>query len=388
MRRFESSADVLAKIDGLAADVRKRGLRQSPLPDRASVLIALTDLFAARKEHTGEEIARYEDMAMRLLADAGPSAQAHVAAQLAAHPQTPAVLIDALLAAGGTAASLILEHSPRLGDEALMNAALHAQDDAAAGLARRKSINVQLTRELARRRDGAVLRALARQSAALHDEATLLRLIEAAREDRELASILFDTCPDKSALGPLFLQAPPPARAIILDNAEAVSFTAGSIHRVQFSNRTLNTWMIERARKGRWGLVAQELARLTKLPRAHVDALIADGRGEGLAVLLAAVGMPREDAVYIFLACPPAISHSCERVYALAELMDRLPAFAALHLATQCAPVDAAAQRQGVYEASYDTGALDHGVRGAQAAPRRREAGAVIVQETAARKLS
>ena len=234
-----------------------------------------------------------------------------------------------------------------------------------------------------------MLRALARQSAALEDAQTLSGLIEAARSDHELAQILFETCPDKSALGPLFLQAPPQARAIILDNAEAISFSAGSIHRVQLSNRTLNAWIIERARKGRWGLVAQELARLTKLPRAHVDALIADGRGEGLAVLLAAAGMPREDAVYVFLACPPAISHSCERVFAMAALMDRLPAFAALHLAEQCAPAAAKSEpRQGVHEASYDTGALEHGIRGAQAAPRRREAGAMPAHKSATRLVS
>ena len=87
MSRFVSSSELLKQIDGLANEVRQRQSRHSPLPDRPAVLVALTELFTSRKQPLGEEIARYEDMALRLIADSDAASLAHVAARLARHPQ-------------------------------------------------------------------------------------------------------------------------------------------------------------------------------------------------------------------------------------------------------------------------------------------------------------
>jgi len=219
-----------------------------------------------------------------------------------------------------------------------------------------------------------LLRALAGHRAALQDDKILKRLTQAAKADSELAAVVLAADANAQRLTPLFLQAPAHLRRKMIESAEEVSFKASDIHRTRLSNPTLNNWLIARARKAQWGQAAREICTLTKLSHEHATQMIADESGEGLAVLLAAIGMPREQAVLMFLACPPAISHSCERVFALAEIMDRLPAFAALHLAEQCMAQDAAdvehATRKTQHVTSYDAAASEFGVRGAAMAPR------------------
>lgn len=356
MSRFVSSSELLKQIDGLANEVRQRQSRHSPLPDRPAVLVALTELFTSRKQPLGEEIARYEDMALRLIADSDAASLAHVAARLARHPPAPVSVIDEILKCGGVAASILLEHCPRIPDEALRAAATGPAEEPAAGVARRAGLATDILDLLSQRHETSVLRALALQPGAMDYPHLAARLVAAAQHDNEIAQTLFAACRTPAMLRPLFLQAPGKVRAAILATAEHGEFSSHQICRAKPTNTVLNGWMLDRARNGRWGLIAQELVALTGLPRAHVDQMMADGRGEGLALLLAAVSMPKEDAVRIFLHCQPEISHSFERVTALAGLLETLPAFVALNLAEQCvAPV--AAGKRGAHMQSYDAGA-------------------------------
>lgn len=356
MSRFVSSSDLLKEIDGLANQVRARQSRHSPLPDRPAVLVALTDLFASRKQPLGEEIERYEDLALRLIRDSDAASLAHVAARLALHPAAPVSVIDEIIKRGGVAASILLEHCARIPEEALKQAASGPSEEPAIGVARRAGIGADILNLLSERQETNVLRTLALQPGVMENPRLIGRLVAAARGDAELARTLFALCKNPRMLRPLFLQAPPNIRAAILATAEDGEFTGQQVSRAKATNKVLNQWLRDRARQGRWGLVTQELAALTGLPRSLVDKMAADETGEGLALLFAAISMPRADAVRIFLLCPPAISHSTERVFALANLLESLPAFAALNLAEQCAEPEIV-QKRAVHTPSYDSGA-------------------------------
>jgi hypothetical protein len=299
---------------------------------RPALLAALTDLFVSRDDPDGEEINRFEDMVLQLLPDADAATRAHVAARLAAHPSAPIAVIDALLQADRACATILIEHCPRISQETLLDLASFGNEAEAAVLARRKKIDADIIDILSMRSETSVLCALADNPDAVQDQKVLARLIEAARTSDVIASILCKRVGDSRKITPLFLHASAAQRAEILRDAELASFTSSQLRRVATANPILIDWIIERGKKGLWGLVAQEIVRLTGFTRTTVDKMLRDPLGDGIAILLAAIGCPATKAIRLFLSCPPTISYSYDRVKALARVVDHMPAHAAYGL--------------------------------------------------------
>ena len=299
---------------------------------RPALLVSLTDLFVSRADPDGGEIARYEELALHLLKDADSTTRAHMAARLATHRSAPISVIDALLQSDRVCATILLEHCPRLSGDTLTALAESGTVDEAVALARRRNLDPELARMLSERTDAAVHAALAQNADVALDHHILPRLLECARTSGPLAKILCGRIDDCDAVTPLFLHASEEQRAEILRNAEFASFTSAQISRVETANEVLIDWLVEKGKNGLWGLVAQEIVRLTGFERGVVDNLLGDQCVDGLAILLAAIGCPATKAIRLFLSCNPQISHSYQRVRALAHVVEHMPAHAAYRI--------------------------------------------------------
>ncbi len=299
---------------------------------RPALFAALTDLFVSRENPGGEEISRYEDMALRLIGDADASSRAHAAARLALHKSAPITVIDALLLADPACATILLEHCARLSPETLLDIASWGTAEEAIALARRKGLEPDLAEILSHRVENGVLIALVENCDVSLSPAMFALMMNQARSSDELAGALCRRTGDSRLITPLFMNASPEQRAEIMRDAEFASFTSAQMKRVETASSTLINWIVERGRAGRWGLVAQEIVRLTGFQRNVVDKMLAHKSGDGLAVLMAAIGCPSPLAVRLFLSCPPEISHSYTRVKALAHIVEHVPAHAAYRL--------------------------------------------------------
>lgn len=340
--RFNRRSGAESDFDKLANSAKTEGPAV-----KSALLGALAELFVCDPDPDAAAIERFEDMALQLLPDADPATRARIAARLAVHPRAPLAVIDALLKSDQVCATILLEHCARLSDDQLLDVAMAGDVTQALALARRKGIDPAAVNLLSLRDEDEILLALVENPNVDIKGKLAQRLIAKARHRPRLASLLCARIADTRLLTPLFLHATPAQRREILRDAEFANFTATQIQGVATANPVLVDWILERGKQGLWGLVAHEICRLTGFERHVVDALLADRDGDGLAVLLAAIGCPATKTVRLFLACPPPISHSCERVRTLARIVETMPAHAAYSLvhAIMGTPMDRARPR-------------------------------------------
>ncbi len=314
----------LPRLDSLASRTLSDGGDLRP-----ALLVALTELFVSRETPGAEAICRYEDMAFKLLENAGPGALAHVAARLSRHPFAPVSIIDRLLKSDRVCAAILLEHCSRLSTELQHEIAVHGTPDEAVALARRKALEPALANVLSVRKEVNVHTALVENNDVTLTPSIVTRLIASARCSNALAALLCSRILDTRSLTPLFLHAAPAQRIAIMRTAEFNALTSPGPKRIASANPVLIDWIVARARKGLWGLVAHEIERLTGFKRSTIDQMLAFKQGDGLAVLLAAIGFPAAKAIRIFLTCDPIVSHSYDRVKALAQIVEHMSANAA-----------------------------------------------------------
>lgn len=328
-------------------------------PNPSRILRDLTDLFVSRTSPTGMEILRYEEIAVHLANDADGPGLTYVAAKLAGHPAAPVVLLDTLLRLNQSCAKILAEHCPRLSPAPLIAFAEGDDESLAAAVARRPGLTPQLSDVLSRRPESGVLCALAANPAAEMSAATLERLVLRARDDARLARLLLQRTDDFELFIPLFLHADRPIRAAMIARAEQHTFSMDEIIRLKPLGRALHDWIMRRNPLEHADTLAREFARQCGLGKAQVLPMMADREGEGLALILAAIGLSGDDAVRLFLRCESPISHSLERIRALKQIVENVPAHAALRLLDAiAAPVhgDKATQAKG-YQPMHDVGA-------------------------------
>ncbi|MGE3642735.1 MAG: DUF2336 domain-containing protein [Beijerinckiaceae bacterium] len=306
--------------------------RAEDLRNPSRLIRELTDIYVSRKSPTGAESLQYEDIACRLVPEADAPALAYVAARIASNPAAPVVLIDTLIKQHPACAKILVEHSSRVSPMHLLAFAEGEDPAMAAAVARRRKLSPALARALVERNDTLVLRDLASNPQLELTGVILDRLLENSRRDPVLARLLIARADDASSLAPLFSYASPEQRLQILSAAERQTFKAGDIKRIRLIGPALVNWLLKRNPARDWRRISRELARLIEQPAEAVEKLARDPRGDGLAILLAAAGMPEAEAVRFLLLCPPEISHSTKRVRALSRIVQNLPAHAARKL--------------------------------------------------------
>lgn len=289
---------------------------------RPAVLRALTDLFCLREAPVDEEIARYSELALQILPDAGPSTRLYVAAKLARHPMAPRDVLGKLAQIDPVCATLLLEHARNFPLDRQIDLALNADRDAAIALAGRAQLAPQVSEALVARNDPHVTKALVDNTTARVTSAAVETMKGDGRPDRAMAAELEARAP-RPMFPETFLEAPPAVRAQIIASARRASLgqSAASVVRDEDLLAELRDSAIER----NWSGFSSVLARKTGLAAELVSALSADPGGEALALLLALVGASHSDAVRIFLCCEAPISHSYQRVRELADVAADTP---------------------------------------------------------------
>lgn len=290
---------------------------------RPAVLRALTDLFCLRDDPVEEEIARFRELALRIIPDAGPSTRLYVAAKLARHAKAPRDVLETLAQNDPACAALLLEHARNFPLDAQLDAALHGSRAAAMALAARPGLEAQVGDALVARNDPHVTRALAENPRAALTPQAAHAVGDESRPDRTYAETLRAKAP-ASTTPEGFLAADAQARAALIASARRASL--GKPTSPVLRDETLIGELLDHAIDRRWEDFVAALSGKTGL-RAHTVAqLTGEPGGEPLALLLALVGATQQEAIRIFLCCDAPIAHSYPRVRDLSLVTADTPA--------------------------------------------------------------
>lgn len=297
---------------------------------KPSVLRALTDLLSLRAEPDEEELARYRELALRMIPEADAATLIYVASRLARHAHAPPSVLAALARADKTCARTIAGHAVNLPLADQMGFARGADPEAALALARRRDIGGDIAEALVMRREPAVLEALAENPHATFPRSAIERIASFTRQDSPLLA-KFSARAEEALVAPeSFLQASGLERARLLLAARRAHL--GKPPGFLPHDAALAKDLREAAQARRWEAFNQRIADAIGWEPGQVEALTKDAGGEPLALLLCALGCSRQDAVRVFLCCEPPISHSYARVRALSDATHDTPPAAAVEM--------------------------------------------------------
>lgn len=297
------SADFSRAVEGLSS----LGSPDDP-GVRPVILRVLVDLFALKPYHAPDEVARFEEIASRLIDRAEPEVCAFVARRIADHACAPPELLGKLARASVEAAVAVMGRAREVSPARLAAAAAWGPDEVAAAIAGRGDLDGSLVAALAMRPERTIALALARNAEAPLSQGDLRALAIRARTDADLARAILGRA-DPALCGPLFLHADGAQRLSIVAATQRAALAdqlAG--RRSSVPPRPLAAGAaaaLERAAFARDGAAfAGLLAPLLGLDGEDAGLLIADAGGEPLAVALAALAPETDlaDRILIFLA--------------------------------------------------------------------------------------
>lgn len=276
----------LEKMNALAAAGRAHDLEFAAVVARVAV-----DRFLAIAEPDEVACARFATLMTSALDKTDEPAAIRIAEMLAPHPATPTPVLQALVGKGPACAAIVLERTPRLPREMLRWLADRVDADLAVGLAGRDDLDAAAVAALSRRPEADVLQALVANPHAALDGGALALLMRRGRTDQRLAHALLQRGPVSSSALPLFLFADATTRRALMLEAQRDSLSAGPLETPLSAARAR---LLELATTADRNGFARETARVLKVGRADVVALIDDPGGDTLGLLLAAIGAPTE----------------------------------------------------------------------------------------------
>lgn len=160
--------------------------------ERMRVLQQVTDLFAAgSRGYSGEQVALFDDVLERLIADIEVKARAQLATRLAGLDRAPPKIVRALAFDDVIdVAAPVLTHSQQLSDEDLAENARTKSQDHLYAIAQRLKLSETVTDVLVERGNDRVVRKVARNKGARFSLAGYEKMTVRARRDRRLTLIL------------------------------------------------------------------------------------------------------------------------------------------------------------------------------------------------------
>ncbi|QGY04748.1 DUF2336 domain-containing protein [Methylobacterium mesophilicum SR1.6/6] len=306
------SVDAPPDLSGLLELSRIENLDLKPV-----ILRVQTDLFvrAPNRDRTAVEI--FESLACGLIPTVDEETARVVAGKLAAFPETPPAVLEALALRGGAARDAIVERAPAL-SQRLIEAALADGSDIAGRIAARAGLSRESVDELSREGRPEIDEALAANLGITLRGAALARLIGRGRGAAGLARLLL-VRPDVSAadLAPLYLHADPMRRTVIGRTVEATAALRPCPPPPRGLGETLTALSAARDVPAFVAALADGLG----VPRDFLTVVAdAGGRYDLLTLGLRAAGLHEEEAVYIFLTLNQGVARSAERVADLVRL--------------------------------------------------------------------
>ncbi|HEY8578948.1 MAG TPA: DUF2336 domain-containing protein [Beijerinckiaceae bacterium] len=311
---------------------------------RPAILRALTDLFVLRPTHSDDDVRRFEELALRIVADADPATLAYVAAKLARHAAAPPTVLARLAEADRACALIVIEHAVNLPMEDQIAVAVGPDPDYASALARRRHLSGVVTEALLARGDAVVSETLAHNPTAQFNRSGLERAMRSASTSRESVEAMrarsVEPTVDKSA----FLSVDAGERGRLIAEGQRAAFGRRA-ERHEEARRPHGEAVlgpvVEAAQAGDWDEIARVLGDSVGWSAEDTLPLVEDPGGEPLALLLAAAGCDADEAVRVFLCGPPSVSHSYARVRKLSVLVRETDADSARRMLSEFVGRDA-----------------------------------------------
>lgn len=299
----------------------------------SSLLRVIVDQFVARPSHPAAAVDEFEKLALGLIDALDAESVASAAPALFAHPDVPQSVVAGLLEKGGSATQIAFEFAPSIHAAVMLATAEHGPPELAAAIARRADLERRLVSALASRVENDVLRSLAANRKAHLDHGARRRLVQAGRDDLRLARILLDRSDLKLDHEPLFLAATASERAHMVVEACREALASNAVDAPPPTRARLAEDIEDRALRGDRDGLTDLLADALDCRKNRIRAILADERGEALALALLVLRIPTEAAIRIFLCFGhPTISHDVGRIRSLAALMRSAPPRAAFRL--------------------------------------------------------
>ncbi len=300
----------LSKLAELARDTSAVG--------RKSLISTLTDLFVSSGDDRDEQISLlFGDIVLKVLGQLEEETRMILAKRVCHEEGAPHELMVKLAKDTIAVAEPVLEHSPALTSEDLVEIASSASMDHLGAIAGRKTVDKTVTSVLVDRGDSKVLTKVAENEGAEFAEASFLKLVEKARSDESIQAALVSRpdLPEEAAHALLpFLTSALQERITALgaDNTlvhllaeRAATEVAARTHKLddarEESNALIKDVMSKKtnideavknfARADRTAELGMLLARVSDLPQAAVSQLLFSASDKALIILCKANGV-------------------------------------------------------------------------------------------------
>ena len=295
-------------------------------PSSKSVLArVVTDLFVSKLDHTADELAQFQEMALALIGDIDDNAIAAISEKLARHANTPQTVLERLLKAGDAAAACVLRCALHISRDILLETTKWGDGTLVQAIAQRPDLDTKLLQLLAERPEFHVLQALAENPAACIPASIARSLIRRAMGNQGLAHALVERHDLDADITALYYYASRQRRSQLLLAAHRLDLgRAAEIRQNADETATLLRLEHQALRADMTGFAAT-LASALACPEYLAQQLAGDPDGEVLAIALAALGMPEAQAARIFMNLNPTIAHSVTCVHALTALVAGTP---------------------------------------------------------------
>ncbi len=305
-------------------------LARQDIGRRADSLRRITDLFvAASNRYSDEQIALFDDVMGRLVAEIDTSARATFGQRLADNPDAPPNVIRALaLDDEIEVAEPVLLRSYRLGDATLVESAKTKSQSHLLAISRRQNLAEAVTDVLVQRGNSEVALSTAQNVSARFSDFGYATLIERSKEDDGLALSVWSRpeIPRQHMLQ-LFeraseavrskLEAADPRRAglirsLVVDASDKIqtdvrntvagySEKRAAIEALHAAGHLDPTRLADFARDKLFDEAAIALSIMSNLPTGLIERAIVSERPEQILILAKAIGLPWETAREILL---------------------------------------------------------------------------------------
>jgi hypothetical protein len=296
--------------------------------DRRIWLRVASDHFVAAEPDDPDAIEIFAEFMASKLDAADPQTRLDIARKLSTSGRTPLRLLARLEATGPEVSDLVLEHAIAYSDRELIQAVATGPREAIA-VAKRKALGSTLAALLASHDEIAVPIALALNSFAQLESATLIRLLRRARSaaehdsDLRLAEALLQRRPIQPEHALLFLFARPDQRDEILLAAQRMQLGRPPRSFPPAKPGVLDDLEMAAIARQPDRFVAL-LAEALDCEPSLAQAIVNDASGEPLVVALASLGAANEVLVRVLIANDLQSGASYQRIRALARLNNAL----------------------------------------------------------------
>lgn len=293
---------------------------------RPTLLKLATEQFLEVPHHVHVEAEQFGELACGFLRDAPLTLVMDIAERLVDRADIPVSLLQFFLNADPAVSSLMIERSPRLGGNSLINLAKNCPLELLVSLARRQKLAPEVVAAILARKDMLATAALIDNNTIMLPQEMLRPMVRVlAAEPKTLSRLMMR--PEAQELSPLdfFLDAPSAMRMQALEDLVADADIIGDQPDLQSQPMKAAIAALESAAIARQlDLVVGMVAKAFGFSQNFAHQIVMDEGGEPLALMMKALAAPRASIERVMIFSPAAASRKPEELMELMGLINRL----------------------------------------------------------------